>query len=59
MFKRINFGLNPDPKWHRNISFVKSLLRIIAGIALITSNFISAGILFILAEILGIVEEIV
>ena len=59
MFKRSDFGLNPDPKWHRNISFVKSVLRIIAGIALITSNFISAGILFILAEILGIVEEIV
>jgi hypothetical protein len=49
----------PDPTLHRNISFVKSGLRIAAGLALTTSHIYVAGVLLILAEILGIVEEIV
>lgn len=50
----------PDPKWHRNISFIKSVLRIVAGLFLILSQSIfGAGVFLIAAEILGIVEEIV
>jgi len=49
----------PDPTLHRNISFVKSGLRIAAGLALTTSHIYAAGILLILAEVLGIFEEIV
>jgi hypothetical protein len=49
----------PDPKWHRNISFVKSGFRILAGAALCFNAYISAGVLLILAEVLGVVEEIV
>ena len=49
----------PDPIWHRHVSFAKSALRILAGSALFFGYFSSAGIIFILAEILGIVEEIV
>jgi hypothetical protein len=50
----------PDPIWHRNISFVKSALRIVAGLFLILSqSLIGAGIFLIAAEILGIVEEVV
>jgi len=49
----------PDPKWHKYISFVKSLLRIGAGITLIKMLIVPAGILFVLAEILGILEELV
>lgn len=50
----------PDPIWHRNISFVKSALRIVAGLFLILSHsFVGAGIFLIAAEVLGIVEEIV
>lgn len=49
----------PDPKLHKYISFVKSIIRILAGACLVTSHFVSAGILLILAEILGIVEEMV
>jgi hypothetical protein len=56
---QFDFNLNPDPESHRKISFVKSGLRILAGIALIYGSFITTGILLILAEILGIVEEIV
>lgn len=50
----------PDPLWHRNISFVKSALRIVAGLFLILSHsMVGAGIFLILAEVLGIVEEMV
>jgi len=50
----------PDPVWHRNISFVKSGLRIVAGLFLILSqSLFGAGLFLILAEILGIVEEMV
>lgn len=50
---------HPDPKLHRNISFVKSALRIIAGFALFSGSFQTAGTLIVLAEVLGIVEELV
>lgn len=52
----------PDPTMHKNISFVKSGFRIVAGAALIGAGgtmFIAAGILLIIAEVLGIAEEIV
>lgn len=44
---------------HFNVSIVKSILRIAAGVALINSEFYVSGGLFIAAEILGVVEEIV
>lgn len=50
---------HPDPKMHLYVSIAKSGLRILAGVALASSMFVSSGILFILAEILGIVEELV
>jgi hypothetical protein len=50
---------HPDPELHQKISFLKSALRITAGIALIASSLLPAGVLFIAAEILGIIEEIV
>lgn len=49
----------PDPRKHQIISFAKSALRILAGIFLCANILVSAGVLFILAEILGIVEELV
>lgn len=49
-----------DPsKGHFYVSLVKSGLRIGAGIALVRGQLITAGVLFIVAEILGIVEELV
>jgi hypothetical protein len=50
---------HPDPIKHKYISFAKSGIRIVAGACLISGNFVFAGAGFILAEILGIVEEIV
>jgi len=54
-----DFGIEPNPERHRKISFIKSALRILAGIALIYGSFITTGLLLIVAEFLGIVEEIV
>lgn len=50
-----------DPSMgHFYVSLVKSATRIAAGIALVwPQNLVLAGIFLILAEILGIVEEIV
>lgn len=48
-----------DPsKKHFYISLVKSGVRIIAGIALCTGSFLTAGLLLIGAELLGILEEL-
>lgn len=44
--------------WHFNLSLFKSCLRISAGAALIKNEILVAGSLFILAEILGILEEL-
>jgi hypothetical protein len=49
----------PDPTKHKYISFVKSSFRIGAGIALVRGEFITAGALLIIAELLGIAEEMV
>jgi hypothetical protein len=45
-------------KKHFYISIVKSLVRIGAGTVLITGNFVVAGVLLIIAEVLGIAEEL-
>lgn len=49
----------PDAKKHLYISIVKSVLRIAAGAVLICGAFVWAGALFIAAEVLGIIEELV
>jgi hypothetical protein len=54
---------NMQPKeshtnWHFYISLAKSGFRIGAGFALIFGKLALSGALFILAEILGILEEL-
>jgi hypothetical protein len=44
---------------HFYVSIAKSAVRILAGIALIGGNYMLAGTLIIVAEVLGIVEELV
>ena len=46
-------------KGHFYVSLAKSAIRIVAGSCLITGNLLMAGVCFIMAEILGIVEELV
>ena len=49
-----------DPsKGHFYVSLAKSALRIVAGGNLVLGNLFLAGTFLILAEILGIVEEMV
>lgn len=51
---------HPDPKLHQQISFVKSALRIAAGISLIwPQSLVLAGAFLIVAEVLGVAEELV
>lgn len=52
-------NFTPDPQLHLYISVIKSGLRIAAGIALFCIMLKSAAVLFILAEVLGIIEELV
>lgn len=49
----------PNPKTHFIISMIKSGLRIMAGYYLVRGDFTLAGGNFIIAEILGILEEMV
>lgn len=44
--------------WHFNISLAKSCLRIMAGVTLIRGELLISGVLFILAEVLGVIEEL-
>ena len=46
-------------KGHFYVSIVKSAVRIAAGASLIMGSLVVCGALLILAEILGIVEEVV
>lgn len=49
---------HPNPKKHLYISLAKSVIRIAGGI-LLTTICVPAGIALILAEVLGIIEELV
>lgn len=49
-----------DPsRRHFYVSLAKSLIRIVAGGALVIGHVAEAGALLIVAEVLGIAEEIV
>ena len=48
----------PDQKKHRYVSFIKSGVRIV-GYGLIPFSLVSATIVLIFSEIIGIVEELV
>ena len=54
----LNLG-TPTPKYHMRVSFAKSALRIVAGALLISEQFAFAGLAFAIAELLGVVEEVV
>ena len=46
-------------KGHFYVSLVKSALRVVAGANLAVGNLVWAGAFLILAEVLGVVEELV
>jgi len=49
----------PNPVAHLKISLVKSAFRIVAGGLLCAGQLFAAGAFLILAEVLGIAEELV
>lgn len=50
---------HPDPTKHKYVSFVKSGFRILAGANICFGNLLIGGLLIIVAEVLGIIEELV
>jgi len=56
----------PDPRKHKYISFAKSAVRIAAGLGLAGGGWLErnpylmySGLLIVVAEVFGIIEEIV
>jgi hypothetical protein len=56
----------PDPRKHKYVSFIKSAFRIAAGLALAGGGWLEmnpyimyTGVLLVVAEVLGVVEELV
>jgi hypothetical protein len=45
-------------KRHFYISLIKSAIRIAAGVAIILGNVVAGGALIIVAEVLGVAEEL-
>jgi len=48
----------PDAKRHQTISFIKSWIRII-GYFLIPFSLITATVILVISEVIGIIEELV
>jgi hypothetical protein len=48
----------PNQKWHKIMSFIKSSIRI-TGYALVPFDLVTAAIVLIFSEIVGIIEELV
>jgi hypothetical protein len=48
----------PNQKWHKYVSFIKSGVRIL-GYSLIPFNLVTATIVLIFSEVIGIIEEMV
>jgi len=55
----LNIQPKDTSKGHFYVSLAKSAVRIAAGATLIMGAFVITGALIILAEVLGIVEEVV
>lgn len=54
----INIQPKDTSKWHFRISIVKSGMRIAAGLRLFQGDYVGAGVFLIVAEVLGIAEEL-
>ena len=54
----INGQKLPDPKKHQLISFIKSFVRIL-GYCFLPYSLVTATIVLIFSEIIGIIEELV
>ena len=50
---------HPDARKHKIVSFVKSGMRLLGFACLVLGNLPAAGLILIIAEVLGIAEELV
>jgi len=57
-YKNKDIEKMPNQKWHQIISFIKSGIRII-GYIFIPFDLVTAAIILVISEIIGIVEELV
>jgi len=55
----VNIQPKDTSKGHFYVSLLKSFIRVVAGIALINGLMFNAGVMLIVAEVLGVVEELV
>ena len=55
----INIQPKDTSKGHFYVSLAKSLIRILAGVAFIYGSMYAGGALLVVAEMLGIAEELV
>lgn len=60
MFQKLidKISRQDEDTFHFRVSLAKSVLRIVAGLSLVLGSLGFAGVAFILAEVLGIVEEL-
>jgi hypothetical protein len=58
IYKKIMQQKESKTNWHFRISLAKSAFRLAAGLSLCVGDLITSGLFFIVAEILGIVEEL-
>lgn len=56
--KEKNTEYMPDQYWHRNISFIKSAVRI-AGYLALPFSLVIGVIILVFSELIGIIEEMV
>jgi hypothetical protein len=59
MVQTMNIQPRDTSRGHFFVSLGKSVIRILAGAAIIYGSLVIGGTLLILAEVLGIVEELV
>lgn len=58
LLQLLKMNKQPNPTTHLIISIIKSIIRILAGSVLIYYGLNIAGWLIIIAEMLGILEEL-
>lgn len=60
MFQKFieKWNIQDEDTFHFRVSVIKSGLRVVAGLALMVQLIPFAGISFIAAEVLGVVEEL-
>lgn len=49
----------PDPEKHLKLSLIKSAFRVLAGVSIVIGLVVVGGALLVVAEVIGVAEELV